>query len=461
MKLATKLLIAIFLSTVFVIIITNLSFYHISKSFYKHQLQEGVENRLEAHTKVLAVHSDVTTLDHVMIMEAGQEENSFVIFDQSLEVIQSSRPLTNEVIATYQDWIILHADQSKHTEFVETMEEHIPHAWSFTSFSSEEGVSGYLFLDQDTGSFEATRNNLLLLTFVIGFFAVCLAVMLSIYLSKRLSAPVKKAQLLTRKIALGDFEVDVPPSTSKDEVSELLTDISLMAKNLKEYRDERQRLFTNISHDLRTPLTYIKGYSALLKDQSLEPTVVQEQSNVIYREASRMEHLVNDLFQLMKYEEEEYQLEKERTNMYDFFAQLQAKIQLDLNSKQLYCHVHADTVDINVPIDQMQFERAIMNVLSNSIRHTDPGGQIDVTLSKEEKICIIQIRDNGSGIPEKDLQRIWKRFYRVDASRSTKLGGSGLGLAITKEIIHLLKGEISVSSKLGEGTTFLIKIPAE
>ncbi|WP_368504337.1 ATP-binding protein [Alkalihalophilus sp. As8PL] len=461
MKLATKLLIAIFLSTVFVIIIMNLSFYHISKSYYKHQLQEGVENRLEAHAKVLAVHSDVTTLDHVMIMEAGQEENSFVIFDQSLEVIQSSRPLSNEEITTYQDWIILHADQSKRTEFVETMEEHIPHAWSFRSFSSDEGVSGYLFLDQDTGSFEATRNNLLLLTFLIGFFTVCLAVMFSIYLSKRLSAPVKKAQLLTRKIALGDFEVDMPPSTSKDEVSELLTDISLMAKNLKEYRDERQRLFTNISHDLRTPLTYIKGYSALLKDQSLEPTVVQEQSNVIYQEASRMEHLVNDLFQLMKYEEEEYQLEEERTNMYDFFAQLQAKIQLDLNSKQLYFHVHADTVDINVPIDQMQFERAIMNVLSNSIRHTDPGGQIDVILSKEEKICIIQIRDNGSGIPEKDLQRIWERFYRVDASRSTKLGGSGLGLAITKEIIHLHKGEISVSSKIGEGTTFLIKIPAE
>ncbi|WP_100372841.1 sensor histidine kinase [Bacillus sp. FJAT-45037] len=461
MKLATKLLIAIFLSTVFVIIITNLSFYHISKSYYKHQLQEEVEKRLEAHAKVLAVHSNVTTLDHVMIMEAGQEENSFVIFDHAFEVIQSSRPLTNEEITAYQEWIILHADQLKKTEFVETMEEHIPHAWSFAPFSSEEGVSGYLFLDQDTGSFEATRYNLLLLTFVIGFLAVCLAVILSVYLSKRLTAPVKKAQLLTRKIALGDFEVDVPSSTSKDEVSELLTDISLMAKSLKEYRDERQQLFTNISHDLRTPLTYIKGYSALLKDQQLEPTVVKEQSNVIYQEASRMEHLVNDLFQLMKYEEGEYQLEEERTNIYDFFAQLQAKIQLDLKAKQLHFNVHANNMDINVSIDQMQFERAIMNVLSNAIRYTDPGGQIDVTLSKEETLCLVQIKDNGFGIPKQDLQRIWERFYRVDASRSTKLGGSGLGLAITKEIIHLHKGEISVSSKIGEGATFLIKMPAE
>ncbi|ADC51737.1 two-component sensor histidine kinase [Alkalihalophilus pseudofirmus OF4] len=461
MKLATKLLIAIFFSIVFVIIVMSLSFYHFSKSYYKHQLQEDVENRLLSHAEIIGAHSDETTLAHVMMMEAGQEENTFIIFDESLQVINSSRYFSDEVLANYQLWISKKIHQNSKTEFIDTMEEHIPHAWSYTSFATIDGERGYLFIDQDTGSFEKTRKHIFLLTLGIGFLAMCLAVIVSFYLSKRLTNPIMKAQELTREIASGRLDVDVPISTSKDEVSILLSDISIMAISLKEYRDERQQFLTNISHDLRTPLTYIKGYSALLKDQQLEPPVVKEQSNIIYQEASRMEHLVQDLFHLMKYEEGSFHLDVERTDLKGFFDQIQTKLKLDIQSKQLNLKVHAANDDMYVAIDRGQFERAVMNLLSNAIRHTQPGGEINVALTRETQRCMIEIRDNGTGIPEKDLDRIWERFYRVDSSRSTKLGGSGLGLAITKEIIHLHHGLISVSSKMGEGTTFIIEIPAE
>ncbi|PAM96723.1 sensor histidine kinase, partial [Flavobacterium sp. IR1] len=130
--------------------------------------------------------------------------------------------------------------------------------------------------------------------------------------------------------------------------------------------------------------------------------------NIIYQEASRMEHLVQDLFHLMKYEEGSFHLDVERTDLKGFFDEIQTKLKLDIQSKQLNLKAHAPNDDMYVFIDRGQFERAVMNLVSNAIRHTQPGGEINVTLTRENQRCMIEIRDNGTGIPEKDLDRIWE-----------------------------------------------------
>jgi signal transduction histidine kinase len=360
----------------------------------------------------------------------------------------------------YREWLLEAIDfETGRTDFIETMVHHIPHIWSFEPFMENEEVAGYLFIDHDTGSFEEARWNLFVITTVMGMITLLFSGILIIFFSRKITLPLTNARNLTKRIAKGDFEVELT-SNGKDELADLMRDITTMARQLKEYRDTRQQFLTNVSHDLRTPLTYIKAYSALLKDKGIDPELIKDQSTVIYQEATRMERLVKNLFQLMKLEEGRISMNMQEIELVDFVGTVTKKVKPASDEKKIELNISSSHSELVINIDIDLFERALLNLLNNSIRHTKPSGQIQIRLTKLQNELKIEIKDNGEGIPKEDLPYIWDRFYRVDKSRSSMNGGSGLGLAITKQIIEHHGGTIRIDSTKNVGTIFVISLPA-
>jgi signal transduction histidine kinase len=250
--------------------------------------------------------------------------------------------------------------------------------------------------------------------------------------------------------------------TGRDEVGQLSRDITKMAGQLKHYRDTRQQFLSHVSHDLRTPLTYIKGYSALMKDaEQLPEDEVRRHVDVIYHEAKRMEHLVQDLFQLTQLEEGKMELDLEAVNLIKWLETMVHQRQEIFKQRCLTCRVVRDDPHVHVyaKIDRLRMEQVLDNLLENSIRYTEEGGKITIVVQRTETDAIVRITDTGIGIPQEDLPYIWERFYRVDKSRSSAHGGTGLGLAIVKLLVEQHGGEIGVESEPGKGTQFELKLP--
>ena len=225
----------------------------------------------------------------------------------------------------------------------------------------------------------------------------------------------------------------------------------------------RREFVANVSHELRTPLTNIKSYAETIVDtgDELPPELRQNFMNVIISEADRMTRIVQDLLTLSKIDYGKMEMNISRfpflkavQNVYDA-----AK----LNAEQNHHHTMTLTCDGPIPDvngDRERIEQVITNIVSNAVKYTPDGGRIDLQVGTSGPNVFVRVTDNGIGIPEKDLPRLFDRFYRVDKARSRESGGTGLGLSIAQEILNQHKGRIEISSEYGKGTSVLITMPA-
>lgn len=223
----------------------------------------------------------------------------------------------------------------------------------------------------------------------------------------------------------------------------------------------RKEFVADVSHELKTPLTSIKGFVETLIDGVDDKETQMHFLKVIDDNANRMEKLVQDLLILSKYDKK-----IETNNLKEFDLGVLAKectekfeIEVKKKNQSLQCYVTANVPKVYA--DRDGIERVITNIISNSVKYTKENGKIDVYVGYVHNDAYVKIKDNGIGIPEKDLGRIYERFYRVDKARSRASGGTGLGLSIAKEIIEQNNGSINITSKYGEGTEVVLKIPVK
>ena len=203
------------------------------------------------------------------------------------------------------------------------------------------------------------------------------------------------------------------------------------------------------------------GYADTLLESNYEKDVQEKFLNVISSEARRMARLVSDLLTLSKYDNKQNKAEKTEFDLGELVKKIQDGLNIEIKKKNLSveCFVTA-----NVPMvyaDKYGIERVIINILTNSIKYTPEGGNIKIYVGFVYNDAYIKIIDNGIGIPEKDLTRIFERFYRVDKSRTREMGGTGLGLSIAKEILDQNDGSISIKSIVEKGTEVVIRIPTK
>lgn len=223
----------------------------------------------------------------------------------------------------------------------------------------------------------------------------------------------------------------------------------------------QKELVADVSHELKTPITSIMGYADTLLEGDYDKETQSKFLNVIATEARRMAKLVTDLLTLSRYDSNKKRAQKESFDLGDLVKKCQDKLAIEIKKKNhtVDCFVTADVPPVYA--DKYDIERVILNILTNSIKYTKEGGEIKIYVGFVYNDAYIKIFDNGIGIPEEDLSRIFERFYRVDKARTREMGGTGLGLSIAKEILDKNGGSIDIKSVVGQGTEVVIKIPTK
>ena len=223
----------------------------------------------------------------------------------------------------------------------------------------------------------------------------------------------------------------------------------------------RKEFVADVSHELKTPITSIMGCADTLLDSEYDKEMQSKFLNVILSESNRMSKLVSDLLTLSRYDNNKNKSEIIEIDLGDMTKKCLEKLNIEIEKKKhkIECFVTADVPLVKA--DKYGIERVILNILTNSIKYTPENGNIKIYVGFVYNDAYIKVIDNGIGIPEEDLPRIFERFYRVDKARARELGGTGLGLAIAKEIIEQNRGSIDIKSEFGKGTEVVVRIPVK
>ena len=264
-----------------------------------------------------------------------------------------------------------------------------------------------------------------------------------------------------QKVSIGNKYVTIlfKPFKDRNEVNAgVITLIQDITEHVK-LDNMRKEFVADVSHELKTPITSIMGYADTLLEGEYDKDTQERFLNVIATEARRMAKLVTDLLTLSRHDNDNTKADKTEFDLGDLVKKCQEKLQIEIEKKKhnVECFVTA-----NVPpvvADKYGIERVILNILSNSIKYTGENGNIKIYVGFVYNDAYIKVIDNGIGIPEEDLSRIFERFYRVDKARTREMGGTGLGLSIAKEILDQNNGSIDIKSEIGKGTEVVVRIP--
>lgn len=293
---------------------------------------------------------------------------------------------------------------------------------------------------------------------IILIFTACILI---VWIYRSILHPLGQLQKATKEIKEGnlDFEMEI---REKDEIGQLCMDFEEMRERLKDSTEERLRndqenkeLISNISHDLKTPLTAIKGYAeGLMEGVASSPEKVDKYVRTIYNKANDMEKLIEELTFYSKIDTNKIPYTFKKINVNDYFRDCVEEIGLDLEAKDIELgYFNYTDADIVVIADAEQLKRVINNIISNSVKYLDKRkGIINIRIKDVGDFIQVEIEDNGRGIAQKDLPFIFDRFYRTDSSRNSSKGGSGIGLSIVKKIIEDHGGRIWATSKESIGT---------
>jgi two-component system sensor histidine kinase VicK len=266
-----------------------------------------------------------------------------------------------------------------------------------------------------------------------------------------------------QKVTVGEKTLNMFFAQFKDE-NDRPSGIMVLIQDITEHvklDNMRREFVADVSHELKTPITSIMGYADTLLEGEYDKETQNRFLSVIAEEARRMAKLVTDLLTLSRFDNNQILQEKVKFDLGELVKQCQEKLQIQIDQKhhKVECFVTADVPDVYA--DREGIERVVLNILTNSIKYTPDGGSIKIYVGFVYNDAYIKIIDNGIGIPESDLNKIFERFYRVDKARTREMGGTGLGLSIAKEILDKNGGSIDIKSKVGEGTEVVIKVPTK
>ncbi|QNB46787.1 HAMP domain-containing protein [Thermanaerosceptrum fracticalcis] len=307
-----------------------------------------------------------------------------------------------------------------------------------------------------------------IITVYTGVGGIVLATILSLLFSKRISQPLLDMSKTALAMASGDFSRRVTVK-SNDEISLLANSLNTLSAQLQEKLAQLERLdrtrrefVTNLSHEMKTPLSIIQAFTEALQDNlAVDENEKKQYLNNISEEVQRLRRLVTEVLDLKKMEEGYDDFEKEYVDLRVIAESLQSKFCTLVEEKGIDLSFKIDKRIPLVFCNKDRIKQVLINLIDNALRHTPGGGQVLVTISTKANNVLIEVRDTGEGIPKDDLPMIWERFYKVDKSRTRVTGGTGLGLAIVKRIVEAHGGCIEVQSKPGEGTVFTIIIPCD
>jgi len=294
-----------------------------------------------------------------------------------------------------------------------------------------------------------------------------IALFLGIFLSRTITRPIRELTQATHAVSQGDLSQQVPVRT-KDELGELASAFNKMSAELLRSVNARKQMTADIAHELRTPLSLILGHAEAVHDGVLPPT--KENFEIIREEAERLEHLVNDLRILSLADAGELSIDLQTIDPGQLLQEVASLYQVQTQKKNINLELDIASPLPTLEVDPGRITQVLTNILDNATRHTPEGGVILLSAIKVGENVEIAIKDSGPGLPKKEVERIFERFYRADASRQRDgavQGGSGLGLAIAKSIVQAHNGQLSAESDIvpagepGKGLKVIISLPVK
>ncbi len=311
----------------------------------------------------------------------------------------------------------------------------------------------FYFTDNDL-AFINTLNGLLI---TIGIISLVIAIILGSYMSKRLSKPISRVINSAQQISKGYFSGRINEDSSTEEIIQLTTAVNDMAESLESQETLRKRMSADVAHELRTPIATLQSHMEAMIDGIW--TADTERLKSCHEEIVRIGKLVGNLETLARFESENLVLHKTAFNISELIQCIITNFEPEFLKKGIELEFSGDEVQINA--DRDKISQVIINLVSNSLKYTNPGGKVSVEVQEYENECVIEVRDSGVGIPPEDIKYIFERFYRADKSRNRLTGGSGIGLAIVKSIVEAHKGHVKVRSELNKGSEFTVILPKE
>jgi signal transduction histidine kinase len=331
-------------------------------------------------------------------------------------------------------------------------------------FHFSTGEEGSLYIVSWFGT-AMTSSIIVYMSIAIFLILLLTSLILTTWIGRSFFRPIDELNVAMQHIKDGNFDYILPMDVKeKGEIGAMYRNYEDMRLRLKESAEEKierekqnKELISNISHDLKTPITAIKGYSqGLIEGVADNPEKQMKYIKIIYSKANDMNNLINELTLYSSIDNNRIPYNFVKLNVADYFGDCIEEIGADLENKSIQLNYsNLTTPDTQIVADPEQIKRVVNNIVSNSVKYLnrdDGTGQIDIRILDELDSIRVELEDNGKGIAQKDIPNIFDRFYRTDASRNSKQGGSGIGLSIVKKIIEDHGGYIWATSHEGEGT---------
>ena len=302
------------------------------------------------------------------------------------------------------------------------------------------------------------KNNLFFYTMINSVLSISSTLLfisiMTAMLSKRILMPIRNLNYATGEVSKGNFKIQLP-IPNDFEMGALTAKFNSMVKELNSIETLRNDFISNVSHEIKTPIATIQGFSNLLKDDTLSKEDRDEYLDIIISETSRISNLTSNILKLTKLETQGIITDKTSFSLDEQLRHSVLLLQRDLSEKNLELDIDLDRVQIYSNEELLQ--QVWLNILSNAIKFTGENGKISIQLMDTEDTATVKITDNGIGMKAESLNHIFDKFYQEDRSHSSN--GNGLGLPLVKRIVDLCNGTIRVKSLLGEGSSFTVELP--
>lgn len=318
----------------------------------------------------------------------------------------------------------------------------------------KDGTSVMIMLNSIISPINTTVETIRVQLIYISIILIILSVVIALFMSKKVSKPIIKINNSAKNMAKGEFDIEFK-GTGYLEIEELNETLNYTAKELSKVEKLRRELISNISHDLRTPLTMITGYGEVIRDIPGENT--PENIQIIIDEAKYLTDLVKDILDISKIESGNNKLELVRFNLTKSIKGILERYKALTKSEGYIIEFNYDK-EVFVYADEMKISQVIYNLINNAITYTGKNKEIKVNQRIINNMVITEVIDNGEGIDEEFLPHIWDRYYRNKENHKRASIGSGLGLSIVKGVLDMHKAKYGVNSKKGEGSTFWFEL---
>lgn len=337
------------------------------------------------------------------------------------------------------------------------------------NFTFSDGAEGDAYIiTQVSGMMPQYKSTMIQMIVAVILILVVTGIALVSWIYSGLVFPLKQLTTATQKIADGNLDFTMDLKGHAEEIDNLCSNFEEMRRRLKQtseeklqYDNENRALISNITHDLKTPVTAIKGYAEGIMDGVADtPEKKEKYIRTIYSKANEMNRLINELTFYSGIDANRIPYNFAKIHIADYFSDCVEEMAMDLESKNIeLTFENLLTEDVVVIADPVQMKKVVNNILGNSAKYIDkPQGKIKICIKDAGEFVIVEIEDNGRGIAAKDLPYIFDRFYRTDASRNSSKGGSGIGLSIVKKVLEDHGGRIWAASRLGEGTRMIMEL---